>query len=461
MSANNLKKGLSRRHILFIALGSAIGAGLFKGSGDAINLAGPGVLLAYCIAGAVAFLVMRSLGEMALQYPISGSFGRYAASFISPLAGFITGWTYVFEMALVCLVDITAFAAYMGVWYPGVSPWIWTLGITLIICGINFLHVKVFGELEFWLSIIKVSAIIIIIILGAGIIFFGFWTHDGQATGISNLWTNDGWLPHGWFGLIASFTVVLFAFGGIEIIGLTAAEAQDADKNLPKAINAIPIRIVIFYVLSLAVLMSIYPWNAIPEGQSPFTAIFTGLGFPYVADIINIVIITAVVSAINSDLYGAGRMMHGLAEDGQALKHLRYTSPSGVPTITILLMLGVLIIGVILNYFFPDDIFFIFLAMGAFATVLVWLMILLSQVMMRFKSTKEEIKALKFPVPFWPVGPFLAILFMFFIFGLIAYFEDTRFIIYVGLAWLAWLVVCYYAIKHLDKEGRFVLKKKD
>lgn len=461
MSGHSLKKGLGRRHIFFIAIGSAIGTGLFYGSAGAIKNAGPSVLIAYLITGLMAFIVMRALGEMAIHKPQSGSFGRYATNYISPWAGFVTGWSYIFEMALVCIADITAFATYMAFWYPDVSPWLWTLGITLIIGGLNLITVKVFGELEFWLSIIKVVAIIAMIIGGVSIIIFGFSTTSGQPTGIHNLWSHGGWFPNGWFGFLACFTVVVFAFGGIEIIGLTAAEAQDADKNIPKAINAIPFRILLFYVMTLAVLMSLYPWNEIGLSGSPFTLIFESLGINYAAHILNVVIITAAISAINSDFYGSGRMMHGLAEEGHALKYLRHVAPNGVPVAAIAVMFLVLIVGVVLNYLYPEGLFFLIVAMAAFAQILVWLMILLSQFCMRMKMSKQEVKNLKYPIPFWPIAPIIAILFMVFIIVLLGVIEKTRAALWVGIIWIAWLTICYFAIKYLDKNKRFFHKKID
>ncbi|MHC5306544.1 amino acid permease [Bartonella sp. LJL80] len=460
MDRRSLKKGLNRRHVFFIALGSAIGTGLFYGSAGAIKLAGPIVLLAYCIAGVMAFMVMRALGEMALRNPLPGSFGRYASVYITPLAGFLTGWTYIFEMALVCLADITAFATYMAFWYPDVSPWIWTLGITLIITALNLTAVKIFGEMEFWLSVIKIAAIIAMIVAGIAIIIFGFGSYSSESVGVHNLWSHGGWMPNGWFGFIASFSVVVFAFGGIEIIGLTAVETQDADRNIPKAINAIPFRILLFYVMTLAILMSLYPWNQIGLEGSPFVTIFESLGIKYAANILNIVVITAAISAINSDLFGAGRMMHGLAQEGHALKHLTHVSQNGIPVPAVLIMFLVLIAGVVLNYFYHDKLFFLIAAMATFATVFVWLLILLSQFFMRLKMSKTEVAALKYPVPFWPVGPIIAILFMVFIIALLGVFESTRAALIVGAIWIVWLTVCYYAIQYLDKDGRWVLKNK-
>lgn len=212
MSVNKLKRGMNKRQVIFLAFGSAIGTGLFYGSTQAINLAGPSVLIAYCIAGLAVFMVMRALGEMIIHNPLPGSFARYAANHISPLAGFLTGWTYVFEVVLVGLADITVFATYMGFWYPGVSPWIWTLSITLIITAINLAAVKVYGELEFWLSSIKVIAIIVMIVLGIAIIVFN-WNMGTQST-VHNLWQNGGIFPNGWFGFLACFSVVVFLLVG-------------------------------------------------------------------------------------------------------------------------------------------------------------------------------------------------------------------------------------------------------
>lgn len=447
MQNSSLKQGLSKRHVFFIAFGSAIGTGLFYGSAGAIKVAGPIVLLAYCISGVMAFMVMRALGEMVLHNPLPGSFGRYASNYMGSLAGFLTGWTYVFEMVLVCLADITAFAKYMAFWFPHVSPWLWTLGITFFITGLNLTAVKIFGEMEFWLSVVKIAAIIAMIIAGMAIILFGFGSASHHATGIHNLWSNGGWMPNGWPGFIASFSVVVFAFGGIEIIGLMAVEVKDADRNIPKAINAIPFRILFFYVATLAILMALYPWNKIGLEGSPFVTIFESLGISYVANILNIVVITAAISAINSDLYGAGRMLHGLAEDGHAIKQLNYVSKSGIPILSVLAMFIILVIGVVLNYFYHDKLFFLIAAMATFATVFVWLMILLSQVFMRLKMPKNEQISLRYPIPFWPIGPIIAILFMLFIIVLLGIFEETQAALSVGIIWIALMTLCYFVAK--------------
>ena len=439
-----LKRGLSARHIRFMALGSAIGTGLFYGSASAIQMAGPAVLLAYLIGGAAVFMVMRALGEMAVHNPVSGSFGQYASTYLGPLAGFVLGWTYAFEMIIVCLADVTAFGIYMGFWFPEVARWVWVLGIVFLIGGLNLCNVKVFGEMEFWLSLLKVGAIVAMILGGFGIMLFGIHSAgETQASGLSNLWAHGGFMPNGIGGLIASFAVVMFAFGGIEIIGITAGEAKDPQRVIPKAINAVPLRILLFYVLTLFVLMAIYPWPQIGSQGSPFVQIFSNLGIGSAATILNIVVISAAVSAINSDIFGAGRMMYGLAQQGQAPKGFAQLSKQGVPWMTVLVMGAALLGGVVLNYLIPENVFLLIASIATFATVWVWLMILFTQVAMRRSMTKEQVAELKFPVPFWPYAPAAAIVFMLFVFGVLGYFPDTQAALLVGAVWIVLLVLAY------------------
>lgn len=439
-----LKRGLSARHIRFMALGSAIGTGLFYGSASAIQMAGPAVLLAYLIGGAAVFMVMRALGEMAVHNPVAGSFGQYASTYLGPMAGFILGWTYAFEMIIVCLADVTAFGIYMGFWFPDVARWVWVLGIVFLIGGLNLCNVKVFGEMEFWLSLLKVGAIVAMILGGFGIMLFGIHSAgETQASGLSNLWAHGGFMPNGIGGLIASFAVVMFAFGGIEIIGITAGEAKDPQRVIPKAINAVPLRILLFYVLTLFVLMAIYPWPQIGSQGSPFVQIFSNLGIGSAATILNIVVISAAVSAINSDIFGAGRMMYGLAQQGQAPKGFAQLSKHGVPWMTVVVMGAALLGGVVLNYLIPENVFLLIASIATFATVWVWLMILFTQVAMRRSMTKEQVAELKFPVPFWPYAPAAAIVFMLFVFGVLGYFPDTQAALLVGAVWIVLLVVAY------------------
>ncbi|MBN3264838.1 proline-specific permease ProY [Pectobacterium brasiliense] len=440
--SSKLKRGLSTRHIRFIALGSAIGTGLFYGSASAIQMAGPSVLLAYLIGGVVAYIIMRALGEMSVHNPQSSSFSRYAQDYLGPLAGYITGWTYCFEMLIVAIADVTAFGIYMGVWFPAVPHWVWVLSVVLIIGAINLMNVKAFGELEFWLSFFKVATIIIMIAAGIGIIIWGIG-NGGEPTGIHNLWSNGGFFSNGVMGMILSLQLVMFAYGGVEIIGITAGEAKDPQKSIPRAINSVPWRILVFYVGTLFVIMSIYPWNQVGTNGSPFVLTFQHMGITAAAGILNFVVITASLSAINSDVFGVGRMLHGMAEQGHAPKVFSRISKRGIPWVTVVVMMMALLVAVYLNYIMPGKVFLVIASLATFATVWVWIMILFSQIAFRRHLSPDEVKALAFPLRGGIVTSVFGIVFLFFIIGLIGYFPDTRVSLYVGIIWIMLLLVGY------------------
>ncbi|MBG6244143.1 proline-specific permease ProY [Candidatus Symbiopectobacterium sp. 'North America'] len=440
-----LKRGLSTRHICFIALGSAIGTGLFYGSASAIQMAGPSVLLAYIIGGVIAYIIMRALGEMSVNNPQASSFSRYAQDYLGPMAGYITGWTYCFEILIVAITDVTAFGIYMSVWFPDVPHWIWVLSVVLIIGAINLMSVKVFGELEFWFSFFKVATIIIMIVAGIGIIVWGIG-NGGQPTGISNLWSHGGFFSNGVMGMVLSLQLVMFAYGGIEIIGITAGEAKDPHKSIPRAINSVPWRILVFYVGTLFVIMSIYPWNQVGTNGSPFVLTFQHLGIKVAAGILNFVVITASLSAINSDVFGVGRMMLGMAEQGNAPKVFAKVSQRGIPWVTVVVMMAALLVAVYLNYIMPGKVFLVIASLATFATVWVWIMILCSQIAFRRRLSENEVKALAFPLPGGVASSLVGIVFLVFIIGLIGYLEETRVSLYVGVLWIA-LLLLGYAVK--------------
>ncbi|WP_241649402.1 proline-specific permease ProY [Rosenbergiella collisarenosi] len=439
---NSLKRGLSIRHIRFMALGSAIGTGLFYGSADAIRMAGPSVLLAYILGGLVAYIIMRALGEMSVNNPSASSFSRYANDYLGSWAGYLTGWTYCFEILIVGIADVTAFGVYMGVWFPEVPHWVWVLSVVFIIGAINLMSVKTFGEVEFWFSFFKIATITLMIIAGFGMIIWGIG-NGGQPTGISNLWTHGGFFAHGLVGMLLSLQMVMFAYGGIEIIGITAGEAENPEQSIPKAINSVPWRILVFYVATLFVIMAIYPWNQVGTHGSPFVLTFQHLGIAAAASILNFVVITASLSAINSDIFGVGRMLHGLAEQGQAPAIFRKVSSRGAPAVTVIVMMVALLIAVVLNYLMPEKVFLVIASLATFATVWVWIMILLAQIASRIKMGKEAAKSLKFALPGGIVLSSIAVLFLVFIIALIGYFPDTRLSLYVGAVWVVVLMMGY------------------
>ncbi|OIR42871.1 proline-specific permease ProY [Corynebacterium sp. NML130628] len=441
-SRSSKPKGLTHRHIHFIALGSAIGTGLFYGSAGAIQAAGPSVLLVYLFGGAVVYFMLRALGEMSVQHPVRGSFAVYTREHLGGLGGYITGWMFAFEMMIVCLADLTAIGIYMKFWFPDTPAWVWITTTLLVIGAANLASVRWFGELEFAFTLIKVVAVVAMIVGGAAILAFGLGTNP-EATGISNLWNDGGFFPNGIEGMIAAFILVLFAFGGTEIIGVAGTEADDPDRSIPKAVNTVPLRILLFYVLAILVILMLNPWRAMTGEESPFVQIFDTLGVNWAAALLNLVVITAALSAINADLFGTGRVLTGLAKEGLAPKMMKRTIRD-IPVMTTITLLLVLVIGVILNARYPN-IFETIAALATFATVFVWLMILLAHVASRRNMSAAERENLSFPVPFWPYGQWFAIIFILFTFGIMVWLPQYHMALAVGVAFLVIMTVLYFA----------------
>ena len=440
---HGLKRSLQPRHIRLMALGSTIGVGLFLGSATAIQLAGPSIILGYILAGLVAFIVLRALGEMAVHEPVSGSFSHYAARYIGPLAGYLVGWGYWTYWIVVGLAEITAVGVYMTLWFPDVPQWIWALSSILAMGGINFVAVKVFGEFEFWFSLIKVVAIVAMIAIGCSMIFFGFG-NGGEAIGIANLWQHGGIFPNGAEGFLLSLQMVLFAYVGIEMIGLSAGEAKDPTRTIPMAIDSLAWRILIFYVGALFVILAIFPWHQVGQNGSPFVAMFESLGLREAAGIINFVVITAALSSCNAGIFSGGRLLLGLSKGGNAPKALSEVSAAGVPVKAILMTILLPTIGVALNYFVPEKAFQWITAAVTLIGLLVWIAILYTQIQFRKSLTQEGAAALPYRAILWPYGSWFAIFFVVFVIGLMAYSESTRMAFYVGPPILIGLTALYF-----------------
>ncbi len=442
-SGKQLQRGLEERHITLMSLGAAIGVGLFLGSASAIKLAGPGILLAYGFAGMIMFFIMRALGEMAIQNPVAGSFSQYARDYLGPLAGYITGWNYWFLWVVTCMAEITAAGIYMEFWFPDVPRWIWALAALVIMAAVNFLAVKAYGELEFWFALIKIVAIIFMIVIGVGMIVFGIG-NGGIATGISNLWEHGGILPNGITGVLMSLQMVMFAFLGIEMIGITAGEVKNPEKTLSRAIDTVFWRILIFYVGALLVIMSIYPWTEIGTQGSPFVLTFEKIGIPAAAGIINFVVLTAALSSCNGGIFSTARMLFNLAENGEAPKAYGKLNKNGVPSLAVLATAGALLIGVVLNYLVPAQVFTWVTSISTFGAIWTWSMILLSQIRYRKGLTPEQKQGLKYKMPLYPFTSYFSLAFLILVVGLMAYFPETRIALIVGPVWLIILVAFYY-----------------
>ncbi|CAG9613091.1 putative transport protein YifK [Bacillus rhizoplanae] len=441
--AETLNRGLKQRHITLMSLGSAIGVGLFLGSASAIKLAGPSILFGYIIAGLAIFFIMRALGEMAIEQPVAGSFSKYAHDYLGPLAGYITGWNYWFLWVVTCMAEITAAGIYMEYWFPDIPRWIWALIALVLMSALNFLSVKVYGELEFWFALVKIVTIICMIVIGTGIILFGFG-NGGVATGISNLWSHGGWFPNGFSGLLLSLQMVLFAYLGVELIGVTAGEAENPKKTLSKAIDNVFWRILIFYVGALFVMMAIYPWNEFGEKGSPFVLTFEQIGIAKAAGIINFVVLTAALSSCNGGLFSTGRMLFTLAQQKQAPEKFGHLNKNGIPSKGILATAFVLLIGVVLNYLVPAKVFTWLTSISTFGAIWTWGVILVAQLRFRKGLSQEAQNKLTYKLPLYPLSSYITLAFLVLVLGVMAYSTDTRIALIVGPIWIIALVAVYY-----------------
>lgn len=431
---HGMQRGLKNRHIQMIALGGAIGTGLFYGSAETIKLAGPAITLSYLIGGLVIFFIMRMLGEMSVDEPVSGSFSHYAYKYWGEFPGFLSGWNYWFNYIVVSMAELTAVGIYINYWYPNVPHWVTALVCLVLITLLNLISVKMFGEFEFWFAIIKVVAIMGMIILGLFLIFSGI---NGQATGFSNLWVHGGFMPNGMGGLIFSLVVVMFSFGGIELIGITAGEADNPKKTIPKAINQVMWRILIFYVGALTVLMIIYPWNQVGVDGSPFVQIFSKMGIPAAATILNVVVLTAALSVYNSGIYSNGRMLYSLAKQGNAPKLFGNLNKRGVPVAGVLASSGFTLVAVILNYLIPGKVFMYLISIAIIAAIINWTMIIITNLKFRkAKAAQGEVDKIEFKTPLHPYTNYICLAFLLMIVVLMTTMDSMKMAVYVLPVWL-------------------------
>lgn len=447
MEDNNLQRTLSNRHIQLIALGGAIGTGLFLGAGQTIAITGPSILLTYAIVGIVLFMFMRGLGEILISNENFKSFADITNEYIGPFAGFITGWTYWLCWIITGMAEVTAVAKYTSFWFPQIPNWISALLCVLMLMTINLFSARLFGELEFWFAIIKISTIILLIIVGILIIIIDHKTNYGHAT-IKNLY-EFGVFPKGLTGFFMSFQMAVFSFVGIEIIGVTAGETQNPSKTIPKAINSVPLRILLFYVGSLAVIMSIIPWNQINPNNSPFVHLFSIIGIPFTAGIINFVVLTAAASSCNSGIFSSSRMLFGLAWQRQAPYPLRTTNRNGVPYIAIFISSSMLMVTVLLNYIFSDATL-VFIYITTIATVLfliVWGLIIFSYI--KYQKRDPEIhKNSIYKLPGGRISGYIILFFFIFVFALLFVNPLTRTAILISPIWFLILILMYWKYKY-------------
>ncbi|SDG30002.1 amino acid permease [Phytopseudomonas seleniipraecipitans] len=443
-----LKRGLKNRHIQLIALGGAIGTGLFLGSAGVMASAGPSMILGYAIGGFIAFLIMRQLGEMIVEEPVAGSFSHFAHAYWGPFAGFLSGWNYWVLYVLVGMAELTAVGKYVQYWWPEVPTWATAAVFFLVINAINLTNVRVFGEAEFWFSIIKVVAIMGMILLGCYLLFSGA---GGEQASVSNLWSHGGFFPNGISGLVMVMAIIMFSFGGLELVGITAAEADQPKTVIPKAINQVVYRILIFYVGALTVLLSLHPWDDLVAtltaggdsyGSSPFVQIFSLIGSDTAAHILNFVVLTAALSVYNSGVYCNSRMLYGLAEKGNAPKSLLKVDKRGVPVLAIFFSAAFTLICVVVNYLVPKSALELLMSLVVAALVINWAMISLAHIKfrkaMQAKGVEPSFKA------FWfPFANYLCLGFVLFILALMLFIPGIRMSVIAIPFWLLFIWGCF------------------
>lgn len=435
-----LQRGLKNRHVQLISIGGAIGTGLFLGAGKTIQLAGPSILLAYLITGCVCFFIMRALGELLLSNTNNHSFLDFVAEYLGKKVAFVTGWTYWFCWVAIAMADLTAIGMYVRYWVPGVPQWLPELIALILLLGLNMVAVSLFGELEFWFALIKVFSIIAFIIVGIYMILTHYKTSAGPAS-ITNLWSHGGFFPTGTKGFILSFQMVTFAFTGIELVGLVAGETKNPEKVLPEAINNIPIRIILFYLGSLFVIMSIYPWNSLDANNSPFVEVFSEIGITVAASLINLVVLSAAASACNSAIYSTGRMLRSLSQEGSAPKKFRQLTSHRVPGNALVFSTIVIFISVILNYVMPSEVFTLVSSIATTCFLFIWGILVYTH--LKYRKSMLGKKEHTFKMPFYPYSNFLVFAYMIFICLVLFLGKDTRIALLLTPVWFIGLLIIY------------------
>ncbi|MGW2347163.1 amino acid permease [Streptomyces sp. NPDC001661] len=424
MQDEPLSAGLKQRHLTMLGLGGVIGAGLFVGSGAGIAVAGPGIVVSYLIAGALAMLVMRMLGEMSAAMPASGSFSVHAERALGRWAGFSVGWLYWFMLVVVLAVEATGAAQIANGWVPGVPQWAWVLLFMVVFTAANLTAVKNFGEFEFWFAALKVFAIVAFLVLGT-LAIFGLLP-DTDPVGLTHLTGDGGFLPHGWQGVVSGVLAVVFAFGGLEVVTIAAAESENPARSVARAVRSAVYRILFFYVGSMLVIVTVLPWTEQKAGISPYVTVLDSIGVPSAAQIMNIVVFVALLSALNANLYGSSRMIFSLAERDEAPKSLLKVSGGGVPRRAVLASVAFGFISVLLNLEWPDTIFLYMLNSVGAVLLFVWALIAVSQLRLRRRIEQEAPERLVLRMWAFPYLTWVAIAAMAVVFGLMLTDDTAR-----------------------------------
>src|SRR6266699_2177739 len=405
-----LRRRLTQRQLSMLAIGGAIGVGLFLGSSVTIRLAGPGVIVSYVLGAVIALIIAYSLVEMAVVHPVAGSFGIYAQTYLSPWAGFTVRATYGLVQIIAIGAEVTAVAIYFAFWFPSIPQWIWVVGVSIGLVALNALQVARFGEFEYWFAFIKVLTILVFIVVGLGLIL---GLGPRLAIGLSNLTAHCGFLPYGWRGVWLALTLALTSYMGVEIIAVSAGEAERPEESIPRAMRTIVFRLILFYILAITIMLAMTPWNHAGTSTgitgSPFVSAFTAVGIPYGASIMNLVVITAALSSSNTDLYLSTRMLFSLSRGRYAPEWLGRLSENGVPRHSLAVSTGGMVAAILLAIYAPAKAFLMLYGVAVAGMFFVWIIILLTHLAFRRALAPERIARLPMRLRFFPYSTCLGI----------------------------------------------------
>jgi L-asparagine transporter-like permease len=439
-----LRRSLSARRLTMIAIGGAIGTGLFLGSGLAISLAGPGVLVSYAIGAVIALLLMGCLAEMTVAHPTSGSFGAYAEYYIGPLAGYLVRYAYWTCIVLAVGTEVTAVALYMRFWFPALPGWLWVVAFSALLIGVNARSVNVFGAIEYWFSAIKITAIVIFILLAGYIVWRAPSTVSAAAVGFQNYTAHGGFFPRGVWGAWVAVIVAIFSYLSIEMIAVAAGEAAQPEIAITRAFRSTVFRLILFYLLTLALVLAIVPWTAAGIDESPFVKVMRALRVPAAAGIFNLVILVAALSAMNSQLYITTRMMFSLSRAHQAPRRFGLLNRRGVPVQALLLSSIGIALATVLSIVAPKSAFILMVSISAFGAMFTWMMIFVTHYRFRRAHARAGAAPLRFRMVGFPATTVLGAALMAAVLLTTAFTEAFRMTLVVGLPFLAGLSVSYW-----------------
>ncbi len=445
-SSPELKRALTERQLSMMTIGGAIGVGLFLGSSVTIRLAGPGVILAYLFCAFVALVVAYSIAEMAVTHPVAGSFGVYAQAYLNEWSGFAVRVTYAVCQILAIGAEVTAVAIYFSTWFPAAPQWVWVVGVSVGLIAVNALRVGNFGEFEYWFAIIKVVTIVAFILVGLGLIS---GIGPARAVGFSNLISHGGLLPHGLKGVWLAMSLTLTSYMGVEIIGITAGEALEPERTIPRAIRNVTLRLILFYVLSMTMMLSMSPWDRMGSGitGSPFVLAFAKAGVPYAAKIMNLVVITAAISSANTNLYLTSRILFSLSRDGFVARGVASLGRNGVPYVALMVSSTGMAAAILLAIFAPGRAFLLLYGIAVAGMFFVWMIILAAHLSFRRSIGKVRVAQLPIRLKLTPYSQIAALMALAGIVAGTFYVQDLKYSVPSFLAFLAAITVFYKTLR--------------